>query len=44
VQPNQPDRWVEPRRLRSVLMVFLLGLIVWGVVSLVVASIREHAE
>lgn len=44
VQPNTPDRWVEPRRLRSVLMVFLLGLIVWGVVSLVVASIREHAE
>lgn len=44
VQPNQPDRWVEPRRLRSVLMVFLLGLIVWGVVSLVVASIREHAD
>ena len=44
VQPNLPDRWVEPRRLRSVLMVFLLGLIVWGVVSLVVASVREHTE
>jgi capsular polysaccharide transport system permease protein len=44
VQPNLPDHWVEPRRLRSVLMVFLLGLIVWGVVSLVVASIREHGD
>jgi capsule polysaccharide export protein KpsE/RkpR len=24
--------------------VFLVGLIAWGVVSLVVASIREHAD
>jgi len=44
VQPNLPDASVEPRRLRSVLMVLLVGLLVWGVVSLVVASVREHTE
>jgi capsular polysaccharide transport system permease protein len=30
VQPNLPDKAIEPRRLRTVAMVFLLGLIVWG--------------
>jgi len=44
VQPNLPDVAVEPRRIRSVLMVFLLGLIVWGVASLVAASVKEHTE
>jgi capsular polysaccharide transport system permease protein len=44
VQPNLPDNALEPRRLRSMLMVFLGGLIVWGVVSLVLASIREHTD
>lgn len=44
VNPNKPDVAIEPRRLRSVLMVFLFGLIVWGVVSLVVASVKEHTD
>ena len=44
VQPNLPDKAVEPRRMRSVLMVFVLGLVAWGVISLLVASIREHVE
>ncbi|HEX6705410.1 MAG TPA: hypothetical protein VF169_11670 [Albitalea sp.] len=44
VQPNLPDTAAEPRRVRSVLMVFVLGLILWGVVSLVVASIKEHTD
>ena len=44
VQPNLPDRAMEPRRLRSVVTVFVLGLILWGVVSLTLASIREHTE
>ena len=43
VQPNLPDMAVEPRRLRSTLMVFAVGLMVWGVLTLVVASIREHS-
>lgn len=44
VQPNLPDKAMDPRRLRSVLMVLALGLVLWGVVSLVLASVREHTD
>jgi capsular polysaccharide transport system permease protein len=44
VQPSLPDKAMEPRRLRSVFTVFLVGLIVWGVSSLVTAAIREHSD
>ena len=44
VQPNLPDKAMEPRRIRLVLTVFLIGLIAWGVVSLLIAAIREHSE
>ena len=44
VQPNLPDKSAEPRRLRSVFMVLMLGLVAWGVISLLVASIKEHAD
>ena len=44
VQPNLPDKSVEPRRMRSVLMVLILGLAAWGVLSLIYASVREHTD
>jgi capsular polysaccharide transport system permease protein len=44
VQPNLPDKAVEPRRIRSVLTTFVLGLVVWGVLSLVMAGVREHTD
>ena len=44
VQPNLPDKALEPRRTRSIFTVLLLGLILWGVVSLVVASVKEHSD
>lgn len=44
VQPNRPDRALEPRRLRAIAAVLLTGLIVWGVLSLIVAGIREHGS
>jgi capsular polysaccharide transport system permease protein len=44
VQPNLPDKAVEPRRVRGVVTTFMLGLVVWGVLSLVVAGVREHTE
>ena len=44
VQPSEPDRAVQPRRLRSIATVLLLGLIGWGVASLVLAGVREHIE
>ena len=44
VQPNLPDMAIEPRRLRSVAVVLVLGLLAWGILSLLVASIREHMQ
>lgn len=44
VQPSLPDKAMEPRRLRSVFTVLLVSMIAWGVVSLLLASIREHAD
>ncbi len=44
VQPNKPDRAVEPRRVRGVLSVLVVGLILWAVASLVLASVREHTD
>ncbi len=44
VQPSLPDYAMEPRRVRSVFTVLAVGLILWGAVSLVLASIREHAD
>lgn len=44
VQPNRPDKALEPRRLRSVAAVLLVGLMLWGVVSLVLVSVREHTS
>jgi capsular polysaccharide transport system permease protein len=44
VQPNLPDKAMQPRRIRSVFTVFLIGMIAWGVVTLLIAAIREHAE
>jgi capsular polysaccharide transport system permease protein len=44
VQPNLPDMAVEPRRIRSTFMVLALGLVLWGVLSLVVSSVKEHTD
>jgi len=44
VQPNLPDRALEPKRVRNIFTVLLLGIILWGVVSLIVASVKEHSE
>jgi capsular polysaccharide transport system permease protein len=44
VQPSLPDKAMEPRRVRSVFTVLFIGLIAWGVVSLLVAAIREHSD
>jgi capsular polysaccharide transport system permease protein len=44
VQPNLPDKALEPRRIRSVFMVLIVGLMAWGVVSLLVASVKEHTD
>ena len=42
VQPSLPDKSLEPRRLRGVLATFVLGLLVWGIITILVAGVREH--
>ena len=44
VQPSVPDNAVEPRRLRNVFATFFLGLIAWGILSMLVAGVREHQD
>jgi capsular polysaccharide transport system permease protein len=44
VQPSLPDKAMQPRRIRSIFTVFVLGLFGWGVVRLLIASIREHMD
>lgn len=44
VQPNLPDAPLEPRRLRSIIATLILGLIAWGVVSMLFAGVKEHME
>lgn len=42
VQANLPDQPLEPRRLRTVAATLLIGLLMWGVLSLLLAAVREH--
>lgn len=42
--PNLPDYAVEPRRLRSVIATFILGLLAWGVLSVLLTGVREHRD
>jgi capsular polysaccharide transport system permease protein len=44
VQPNTPDIAIEPRRFRAILSTLALGLIAWGILSVLVAGIREHHD
>jgi len=44
VQPSKPDWPEEPRRLRNVIATLLLGLILWGVLSLTIAAVKEHND
>ncbi|MBC8751440.1 MULTISPECIES: hypothetical protein [Paraburkholderia] len=44
VQPNTPDVAIEPKRIKSILEVFALGMIAWGVLSLLLAGVREHHD
>jgi capsular polysaccharide transport system permease protein len=43
-EPSVPDAPLQPRRLRGVLATLALGLVVWGVASMLRAGVREHAQ
>jgi capsular polysaccharide transport system permease protein len=44
VQPSLPDKAMEPRRIRSMFTVLLIGLVAWGVISLLIAAVLEHSD
>jgi len=43
-EPNKPDIAIEPKAVRDVAAVLLLSLMLWGIVTLLVTAIREHAD
>lgn len=43
-QPSVPDSADEPKRLRGILAVFVFGLIACGIISMLLAGIREHHD
>lgn len=44
VQPNLPDRPLEPRRLSNILVTLILGFVAWGILSMLLAGVREHKD
>jgi capsular polysaccharide transport system permease protein len=42
--PNKPDAPLEPRRMRGILATLALGLVAWGIASMLVAGVKEHAQ
>lgn len=44
VQPSKPDKAMEPRRIRGLLATLLLGLIIWGILTMLIAGIKEHQD
>lgn len=43
-QPSLPDAAMEPYRLRNICATILIGFIVWGVMSLMLAAVKEHLD
>ncbi len=44
VQPNKPDVALEPQRWHNIIASFVLSLIVFGILKLLLSSIREHQQ
>jgi capsular polysaccharide transport system permease protein len=43
-QPSVPDIAMEPRRLRAIFSTFVLGLAAWGILTMLLAGVREHQD
>lgn len=42
--PNLPDYPIEPRRFRGILATLALSLLAWGVITTLLAGVREHRD
>jgi capsular polysaccharide transport system permease protein len=43
-QPSLPDSALEPRRFRGIIATLIIGLVAWGVLSMLLAGVREHQD
>lgn len=43
-QPSLPDYATEPRRIRGIIATILLSLLAWGIISTLLAGVREHRD
>jgi capsular polysaccharide transport system permease protein len=44
VQPSKPDHAMEPRRLRGVIATLAVGLVLFAVLTMLLAGMREHLD
>lgn len=44
VLPNKPDHAMEPRRIRAIIATLVIGLILFAVLSMLLAGMREHLD
>lgn len=43
-KPSLPDEAMQPKRVRGVLATFVVGLLLWGVLSVIIGGIKEHHD
>jgi len=41
-KPNLPDEAILPKRIRGVMTALVLGMVAWGILSLVLAGVKDH--
>ena len=41
-KPNLPDQAIFPKRLRGIITTAILGLVAWGILSMLIAGVKEH--
>jgi capsule polysaccharide export protein KpsE/RkpR len=44
VEPNLPDSPIEPRRARGILATLALSLLAYGILRMLLAGVKEHAQ
>lgn len=44
VQPSTPDVAMEPKRIKGIAATIILGMLAWGILSMLIAGIREHRD
>lgn len=44
VQPSRPDKAIEPRRIRGIVATLVLGLVAFGILSMLISGVREHQQ